>query len=662
MTFNTSTQASRFEEWRRLLYQRGISDEVITLFQIQPRADGWVYPVPGDSKALRYKNFNSSTRGPKYKWLPRKPKGVLYFHAPDFIQAIELASGTVWIASGEPDVWAMHSAGIPNVFCWLDGEASVPVSLATDLAAWGVNEVHMAPDRDKTGTESAVRVRARLEGSGIHFIPHQLPEQLGEKGDVGKAWQQYSSEQLFEDWLLSLPRLALPENTQPLMQVQAEAGAADASGKGATSLPPEFTTAVETELGVQRYRSNGWSTFVRCPFHDDRNPSAQWHREMHILHCHACGQTWKAKEVGAQLGIYLREYYPAPADRSLVSAASPPPPTPDDTGPETVVAPECVEDVSESSEAVPPEDLHEFLGLPMELRTTILQRGQDALARILDTLYYAGWEGGDTFTAQEAIEACQTVGIGKNTVRSVLQTRVVLVSADETEQEGEGDGVTDEQNYSLLFDTISRKEESMESTDVKSTGKNQRGRPTTIYRLPTISELCAIYGVSMAQMTEYHLPSKAMSDSRSYRIAMHRAYTDLYPGPANRDEQAERLGVSRQTVYKYDRPAGLIVTERTQRRRLTHADLDQYTDNYQDRPGNEWIEDAHGYQRRPTRAGLLSALETGKAYCVYRIANDYQVGEEYPLLKGVLQVVWPEEVVSSSKVYDVTIVVGSAQK
>ena len=45
----------------------------------------------------------------------------------------------------------------------------------------------------------------------------------------------------------------------------------------------------------------------RVPFknheHDDTRPAASYHRDMHIVHCFKCGETWLACDVGPVLGL-----------------------------------------------------------------------------------------------------------------------------------------------------------------------------------------------------------------------------------------------------------------------------------------------------------------------------------------------------------------------
>jgi hypothetical protein len=118
---------------------------------------GWSYPIY-NVKAQPYEEMrwkSQDGQAPKYQWLPTKPERAKYYLLPGALSAIEQHGGSCYLAAGEPDVLAYWAAGIQNVFCWFDGETSVPDTLASDLAVMGVHLLIYAPDRDSTGMLSA---------------------------------------------------------------------------------------------------------------------------------------------------------------------------------------------------------------------------------------------------------------------------------------------------------------------------------------------------------------------------------------------------------------------------------------------------------------------------------------------------------------------------
>lgn len=194
-----------------LVKQRRISPATIQTFKIQSDRNGWQYPVPGFTHPIRWKAFNSNAE-PKYLWNwigpdgeKHRPPEARYYHAPGLFEAIKAADGVLWIASGEPDIWALHSAGVHNALSWF-GENAIPPTLATDLLALGVITVHYWPDRDEAGRTALQKLSAALSGTGIMLIAHQLPGEIGSKCDIGHIWQRFDGfGQDFVEWLLDLP-------------------------------------------------------------------------------------------------------------------------------------------------------------------------------------------------------------------------------------------------------------------------------------------------------------------------------------------------------------------------------------------------------------------------------------------------------------------------
>ena len=64
---------------------------------------------------------------------------------------------------------------------------------------------------------------------------------------------------------------------------------------------------IRIALGVERFKSNGFSKNIRCPnpLHEDKTPSAAWHKGGYCT-CHACAESFNAKQVADWLGIEWR--------------------------------------------------------------------------------------------------------------------------------------------------------------------------------------------------------------------------------------------------------------------------------------------------------------------------------------------------------------------
>jgi hypothetical protein len=349
-----------------LLRTRRISSLTINTFSIQLNGKGWVYPIPGGGK--RWKAYDSNAH-PKYRWEPVKPPTAKLYHAPDVHNTILNAKGICWYVSGEADVWAMHSAGVGHVLSGF-GESYVISDLGDALRALGVRVVRLAPDLDDTGNVWAGKVTQRLKGCDIALDARQLPHNLGPKGDLGKAWQEYQGSVPFEEWLLSLPRLettpqASPEKTSHLEHSRHE------------SVPAGYNEMVIKALGVERFKSDGNSREnVHCPFHNDIIPSASLHREKG-LYCHTCGRSYLWQEIGIHLGIgTIKEW-------RLSQPASMP----------------CQ--------------------LSTETREALIRRKLTNISRVFDALYIASWKPGREFAIKEAAAVCKPFGISIKTLYKI---------------------------------------------------------------------------------------------------------------------------------------------------------------------------------------------------------------------------------------------------
>ncbi len=292
-------------EWQRRLEDRGLWQSAQRAAWL-PNGTGWLYPVhrAEDGTLIhRWKAYDSSAK-PKYAWPDGKPDDCKYYLLPSAREAIQDTS-SVYIASGEPDVLAFMAGGIPNTLCWF-GESNVPSSLAADLREMGVLTAYLFPDRDNTGRTAAIKVKHMLAGSGIQLLVYELPERLGDKGDINKLWLDVNCDiDDFVTALISCDSLDLSDD--PVEQHQLEFD----------DFPPAFYEALDSAMharGVKRYDNDGWSNLIRCIMtdheHDDERPAGSWHLEKHIFKCFKCAKSYLAKEVGDRIGVDWRDFVP----------------------------------------------------------------------------------------------------------------------------------------------------------------------------------------------------------------------------------------------------------------------------------------------------------------------------------------------------------------
>lgn len=299
--------------WTELLAQRGLSQPTIDHFQLAPRSQGWTYPVQPGIECARWKAFDSAAR-PKYQWLPRKSEGITFYNVDGRLhERIAAADHTLWLASGEADVWALWEGGLHNATCMFDGEAkNVPAWFTAELDRMDVRTLHIAPDCDPTGRLFASRLRRALSDSGVALFVHALPFPEDSKGDIGRLLIQVGAARLQRE-LERLPELAVPD-PEPLPVLSA--GPARPVEYGEFSDLYERWCVEEVEAAAQRAwpitprDDKGFSRNFRCPFHDDEHPSAGWNYHTHGVYCFACG-SHDTHEVAARLGLRTWEQYKA---------------------------------------------------------------------------------------------------------------------------------------------------------------------------------------------------------------------------------------------------------------------------------------------------------------------------------------------------------------
>lgn len=335
------------------LFERRITPEVIATFQIEPRGNGWQYPTPGGG--LRFKNFDSEANV-KYSWLDGKSESAkALYYAEDLKDHVEISGGVCWYVSGEPDVWAMRSAGIPYVFSGFTEKAISPL-FADFLQSMGVLRLYIAPDLDETGAAFARKIVTALQGTGIELDCRQLPAELGTCGDIGKAWQKHNSKLPFVYYLLGLPRW-YPEPEKPKIETPLVVSTGEWG-----DIPADYRKRIMDACGVTKIGGAGYSNNVLCPIHKEEKPSAHFH-EFKGLYCFHEMRFYKWVEVGAVLGID-----PFKQEKPTVILSSP--------------------------------------QMAVEAQRELIRLKLTALCRLLDEVYLQGFKGGEVLTVKELQAAC----------------------------------------------------------------------------------------------------------------------------------------------------------------------------------------------------------------------------------------------------------------
>jgi hypothetical protein len=497
------------------LQERRISLEVIQAFGILPKNKGWEYPTPGGG--LRWKNADSKGK-PKYRWNAGKsePASALYYH-DDLLLSVQASGGVCFFASGEPDLWALRSAGIANAFCGFS-ENTVNPGLAEKLQSMGVRVLYIFPDLDKAGKRWAGKGARVIRDSGIELHCKRLPDSLGERGDIGKMWELYAKPaEQFERDLLALPRW------YPTPEIVKEPKKATFASFADSDIPAGYRQPIAQALGVESYNAKDFSNVILCVFHDDHSPQA--YLGYAGLYCHACGTTYNWNALGEQLGFgTLADYYKHHPSEQVATVVS--------------VAPVIV-------------------GLTLESLQGLVSCRLVSLARVLYVLYSNGWDEGQIVTVKDIKSICLAHGIKERAVREAMSTtRGELPKNKKAKNEKANSVLRFFSLYSLQH-----------STEKKSAKPKKLPNNEQVYRLPKRGEIAE--ALDIRGNTPCLIPPDALRSPKKFRAAIYAEQIRKSPGRYTRKQLTEPLGISAPTARVYDDLEGIDVSANWKRAELT---------------------------------------------------------------------------------------------
>jgi|GEM_PF-2414220 len=267
---------------------------------------GWAYPIhdpfTGEQIATRWKSAESG--GMKYGWIPNKPDSPLadWYILPETTDAIANASGTAYLANGEPSLLSYHAAGIHNVIATTLSEVAIPKNLLTMLADLGISRLLYPVDNDAAGEKSAINWRDALRESAIDFEAFSWGEDAPEKADANDIWIELEfNPDTFIAHLTNLTALSLPvPEPKPQFDI-----------RDFEQTPQGLIDTLAAALGVTRWKSNGWARKnISSPFREDKHPSATFNRDSGVLHDFGTGESYSPTQIAEQLGIDWKSYYP----------------------------------------------------------------------------------------------------------------------------------------------------------------------------------------------------------------------------------------------------------------------------------------------------------------------------------------------------------------
>jgi hypothetical protein len=288
-------------------------------------------------------------------------------------------------------------------------------------------------------------------------------------------------------------------------------------------------------------------------------------------------------------------------------------------------------------------------GLPNAARELLLQ-SDPALVKFIDAYLNAGL-GGQSVTAKALAAALQTYSasmVEKLLKRFNVVSRIFVINAPLTTHvvsPRQRQGVQRLRKFPAdpIHDCARSDDDDpekasapvaqatlMQGIEGRSGYENQQqrgpGRPPVLHYLPTASEWCAWLGVR-ADRPGDPLEAGAFASVRAYRTAVHRALVARRPGRYTREFLARRLGVSRWTLRRYNRLAGVAATPQFERQPLTAALAEALPEDGVQVTEGWWIE-FDGRRIAPTRERAAALLAAGvKADLVRQTASSYALSE-----------------------------------
>lgn len=199
------------------------------------------------------------------------------------------------------------------------------------------------------------------------------------------------------------------------------------------------------------------------------------------------------------------------------------------------------------------------------IREALLQQKQDAAARLLDMLYSAGIEPGNAMTEKQIVELCAAKGISRKTIRKALETNARRIDLDT------GEIIENRVFVPILYTPQSGAIAKAKTTCVVrcqngdknlNEAKSKGGRPSGTgkqYAIPTVDYMLDLLGIERENAKHADaIPADAVKTASSYRRAIHTALVKRTPEKQySMRLLTQRLGVTRMTVYSYNKAAGI---------------------------------------------------------------------------------------------------------
>lgn len=245
-------------------------------------------------------------------------------------------------------------------------------------------------------------------------------------------------------------------------------------------------------------------------------------------------------------------------------------------------------------------------GLSNGAREALLEKGLTALARVLDGLYLAKVSAGELMTEAQIGAVLKPFAVGRRSILSALGATIdehAVFAAVQSPlippEDANAAKQSEDLNHSCFMSRGAKRD------------KNGRGRPARHYLIPPPEAVHRLLGI--AEKPADPMAASDLASPRAYRQSLHREMLQRRPGHYPRAWLAQRIGVSRWTLRRYEAASGLYVQPAFVEKRLTWSLAETLPRTRHELGYGIFIEDGEGTRFPAIRSLAFKLLKQGRA-------------------------------------------------
>jgi Bifunctional DNA primase/polymerase, N-terminal. len=258
--------------------------------------------------------------------------------------------------------------------------------------------------------------------------------------------------------------------------------------------------------------------------------------------------------------------------------------------------------------------------LPNSVRERLIAAGQTHTVRVIEALRLKGVQPGQTFTYSQALELLRGT-VGDWSLRAALRATAddgQPLIAKAAPDGGEAEGAC------AVEPLYERGQNKCTFEPPHNQRKIPRGRTPIAYIMPANADLCAVLGVNPSFADP--LSPQDLASAKRTRMALHRELIRRRPGPYPRAWLARRLGLSTDTIDRYNRDIPIRSRPTFDSIPIFRSTLHLIPDDdlFDEARRGSFLEDERG-KRYPPRRAIARKLLRQRRRLVYKTrgVNEY---------------------------------------